>query len=99
VRDRASYEFALTSAAVALEISGEVIEQARIGLGGIGSKPWRATEAETVLRGARPSMAVFREAADAALVGAWPVPGTEFKIELAKRTLVRQLSTVSEVKT
>jgi CO/xanthine dehydrogenase FAD-binding subunit len=97
VRDRVSYEFALTSAAVVLQVEGEVIRAARIGLGGVGSKPWRAREAEQVLQGAPVTVATFREAAEAAVVGAWTVPGTQFKVELAKRTLVRQLETVSEV--
>ncbi|MFF5986662.1 FAD binding domain-containing protein [Prauserella flavalba] len=97
VRDRVSYEFALTSAAVALDIENGMIRDARIGLGGVGSKPWRAAAAEEVLRDAPPGPAVFREAAEAAVTGAWTVPGTEFKVELAKRTLVRQLTTVSEV--
>jgi CO/xanthine dehydrogenase Mo-binding subunit len=97
VRDRVSYEFALTSAAVALEIDDGVIREARIGLGGVGSKPWRAGSAERVLRNQRPTVENFRDAAEAALVGAWTVPGTTFKVELAKRTLVRQLEIVSEV--
>ena len=97
VRDRVSYEFALASAAVALEIDDGVIREARIGLGGVGSKPWRAGGAERVLRNQRPTVENFRDAAEAALVGAWTVPGTAFKVELAKRTLVRQLQTVSEV--
>lgn len=97
VRDRVSYEFALTSAAVALAIEDGVIREARIGLGGVGSKPWRAEGAERVLRDAPATVATFRDAAQAAVVGAWTVPGTAFKVELAKRTLVRQLQIVSEV--
>jgi CO/xanthine dehydrogenase FAD-binding subunit len=97
VRDRVSYEFALTSAAVALQIEDGVIREARIGLGGVGSKPWRAVGAESVLRNASASLASFHAAAEDAVAGAWTVPGTAFKVELAKRTLVRQLQIVSEV--
>jgi xanthine dehydrogenase YagS FAD-binding subunit len=98
VRDRASYEFALTSAAVALAIDNGVIAQARVALGGVGTIPWRAPEAEAVLRGAPVSAEVFRAAADAAIHDAFTVPGTAFKLELAKRTLVRILETVTERK-
>ena len=97
VRDRVSYEFALTSAAVVLEIEDGVIREARIGLGGVGSKPWRAEGAERILRNRQPTVENFRDAAEAALAGAWTVPDTAFKVELAKRTLVRQLEIVSEV--
>jgi CO/xanthine dehydrogenase FAD-binding subunit len=97
VRDRASYEFALTSAAVALMITDGVIQEARVGLGGVGTIPWRARQAEEVLRGAPARPATFRAAAEAALRGAWTVPGTAFKVELAKRTLVRALQTVAGV--
>ncbi|MEV0068124.1 MULTISPECIES: xanthine dehydrogenase family protein subunit M [unclassified Amycolatopsis] len=97
VRDRVSYEFALVSVAAALEIEDGVVSKARIGLGGVGSKPWRALAAEEVLRGAPATEASYREAADAAVTGAWTVPGTAFKVELAERALVRQLQTVSEM--
>ncbi|MEV6620859.1 xanthine dehydrogenase family protein subunit M [Amycolatopsis sp. NPDC051106] len=96
VRDRVSYEFALVSVAAALEIEDGVVRTARIGLGGVGSKPWRAVAAEEVLRGAPATVASYREAAAAAVTGAWTVPGTAFKVELAQRALVRQLLTVSE---
>jgi CO/xanthine dehydrogenase FAD-binding subunit len=96
VRDRASYEFALASAAVALAVSDGVIADARVALGGVGTVPWRAPEAEAVLRGEAPGAAAFRAAADAAVHDPFTVPGTAFKIELAKRTLVRCLETVSE---
>ncbi|MFF0431728.1 FAD binding domain-containing protein [Streptomyces sp. NPDC004327] len=95
VRDRASYEFALASAGVALVIENGVIRQARVALGGVGTVPWRAREAEEVLRGARAASDVFRAAAQVALAGARPLPGTAFKVELAKRTLVRTLETVA----
>jgi xanthine dehydrogenase YagS FAD-binding subunit len=95
VRDRASYEFALTSAAVALRSEDGVMTDARVALGGVGTIPWRAAAAEEVLIGAAPSTAVFREAAEAAIIDSFIVPGTAFKVELAKRTIVRTLETVS----
>jgi xanthine dehydrogenase YagS FAD-binding subunit len=98
VRDRASYEFALTSAAVALAIDDGVIAEARVALGGVGTIPWRAPEAEELLRCAPVSAELFRSAADAAIHDPFTVPGTAFKIELAKRTLVRVLETVTERK-
>jgi CO/xanthine dehydrogenase FAD-binding subunit len=97
VRDRVSYEFALVSVAAALEIEDGVVRTARIGLGGVGSKPWRAVAAEEVLRDAPATVASYREAAAVAVTGAWTVPGTAFKVELAKRALVRQLLTVAEI--
>ena len=97
VRDRSSYEFALTSAAVALILADGVIREARVGLGGVGTVPWRARGAEEVLRGAPAHLETFRAAAEAALEGAWTVPGTAFKVELGKRTLVRVLQTVAGV--
>ncbi|MEU0786087.1 xanthine dehydrogenase family protein subunit M [Streptomyces sp. NPDC006173] len=95
VRDRASYEFALTSAAVTVVIDGGRIELARVALGGVGTIPWRARDAEEILRGAPPDTATFRAAADAAVAGARPLPGTAFKVDLARRTLVRALETVA----
>lgn len=95
VRDRVSYEFALTSAAVALRIDGGVIEEARVALGGVGTVPWRARSSEELLRGARADENTFRSAAAAALDDARPLPGTAFKVELAARTLVRTLATVA----
>jgi xanthine dehydrogenase YagS FAD-binding subunit len=97
VRDRVSYEFALTSAAVALELEHGSVSRARIGLGGVGTVPWRAYAAEAVLTGAPPAAEAFRAAAESALAGAETVPGTAFKVELAKRTLVRALETASRV--
>ncbi|WP_189186353.1 FAD binding domain-containing protein [Streptomyces albiflavescens] len=95
VRDRVSYEFALTSAGVALVIEDGLIQEARVALGGVGTLPWRAWDAEDVLRGSRADTEVFRSAAEAALEGARPLPGTAFKVDLAKRTLVRTLETVA----
>jgi len=95
VRDRVSYEFALTSAGVALVIEDGVMQEARVALGGVGTIPWRAWDAEDVLEGARMGADSFRSAAEAALEGARPLPGTAFKVDLAKRTLVRTLETVA----
>ena len=91
VRDRASYEFALTSAAVALAIENGVLTDARVALGGVGTIPWRVPAAEAVLRGASLSTRLFRAAADAAIADPFTVSGTAFKVELAKRTIVRTL--------
>jgi xanthine dehydrogenase YagS FAD-binding subunit len=94
VRDRASYEFALTSAAVALETDKEIIVRARVGLGGIATKPWRSHEAEAVLQGRNATRETFEAAAQAALAGARPLRHNKFKVELAKRTLVAALEEV-----
>ena len=96
VRDRASYEFALTSAAAALMIEDGVIIDVRLALGGVGTIPWRAREAEAVLAGAPANNESFRAAAEVALREPFTVPGTEFKVELAKRTIVRTLQTLAE---
>ena len=92
VRDRASYEFALASAAVALDVAGGVIRSARVALGGVGTKPWRSREAEAALAGNPSAEATFRSAAEAAFRGARGSGQNDFKIELGKRTLVRALS-------
>jgi xanthine dehydrogenase YagS FAD-binding subunit len=92
VRDRASYEFALSSAAVGIEVAGGVIRSARIALGGVGTKPWRAHAVESALTGQQPSAEVFRRAADAEMSKAHGYGHNDFKIELAKRTLVRALT-------
>ena len=91
VRDRASYEFALTSVAAALVTDDGLITMARLALGGVGTIPWRAREAEDVLTGAPASDQAFRAAAQAALGDPFIVDGTAFKVELAKRTIVRVL--------
>ena len=92
VRDRASYAFALASAAVALDLHDGTIDEARIALGGVATKPWRAREAERGLAGRRADAASFRAAAEAAMSGAVAHAHNGFKIELAKRTLVRALT-------
>jgi xanthine dehydrogenase YagS FAD-binding subunit len=91
LRDRASYEFALASAAVVISVSGQNISRARIALGGVGTKPWRSAEAEAVLVGQLADKANFRKAAEAALRDAKPQSQNGFKIELAKRCLAHAL--------
>jgi xanthine dehydrogenase YagS FAD-binding subunit len=95
VRDRASYAFALVSVAAALHLEGGKIITARIALGGVAHKPWRAVEAEQALAGKSPEESAFRTAADAALAGARGYEHNTFKIELARRTIVHALTTVS----
>jgi xanthine dehydrogenase YagS FAD-binding subunit len=97
VRDRASYEFALASAAVALEIQNGEIRQARVALGGIGTKPWRSLAAEQTLIGAAATKATYEKAAAAALNGASTHKDNAFKPELARRTLVRALLTTEQL--
>jgi xanthine dehydrogenase YagS FAD-binding subunit len=92
VRDRASFAFALASAAVALDVAGDRIEDARVALGGLATVPWRSRQAEQALIGQRPAPEVFRRAAEAAFAGAVAQPTNRFKIELGKRTLVRALA-------
>lgn len=94
-RDRQSYEFALASAAVILDLNGRKIRKAQIALGGVGTRPWRSPEAERALTGHDATENTFRAAAVAALHGAKPHRDNAFKIELAKRTLIRALQTVT----
>src|SRR5213083_496422 len=91
LRDRASYEFALASAAVVISIAGQNVTRARIALGGVGTKPWRSQEAEAVLVGQPANGANFRRAAEAALRDAKPQSENGFKVELAKRCLTHAL--------
>jgi xanthine dehydrogenase YagS FAD-binding subunit len=91
LRDRASYEFALASAAVVLTIAGGNVTRARIALGGVGTKPWRSPEAEAALTGQAANEANFRKSAEAALRDAKPQSENGFKIELAKRCLAHVL--------
>ncbi|WP_405407338.1 FAD binding domain-containing protein [Streptomyces decoyicus] len=95
VRDRESYEFALASAAVALALEDGVIREARLALGGVATKPWRAHRAEDILVGERADVDVFVRAAAAELAPARTRPMNGFKAELARRTLVRALQTVA----
>ena len=98
VRDRASYEFALTSAAATLLIEDGTVVRARLALGGVGTIPWRAQEAEEILHDAPATERTFRAAAKAALHDRFTVPGTAFKVQLAERTIVRILHSVSAIR-
>jgi xanthine dehydrogenase YagS FAD-binding subunit len=91
LRDRASYEFALTSAAVVFATANGNITLARVALGGVGTKPWRSAEAEAALAGKPANDSTFRQAAEAALRDAKPQSENKFKIELAKRCLIHAL--------
>ena len=91
VRDRASYEFALVSVAVALDLSGSKIRAARLALGGVGTKPWRCFDAEKALV----SGAGHEHAAQLALQGAHPYEHNAFKVKMAHRAILRALETVS----
>jgi xanthine dehydrogenase YagS FAD-binding subunit len=94
VRDRASYAFALVSVAAAVDLENGTIRDVRIALGGVAHKPWRAAEAETLLRGQAVSSELLARAGEAAVHGAKPYPGNAFKVELAQRAVVRALQTV-----
>ncbi|MFH8662371.1 FAD binding domain-containing protein [Streptomyces afghaniensis] len=94
VRDRQSYEFALTSAAVALHVRGGVIREAKVAAGGVGTVPWKLPAVERHLIGERPSDALWKAAAEKAAAGARPLSGNRFKVELLKRTVERQLRIV-----
>jgi xanthine dehydrogenase YagS FAD-binding subunit len=96
VRDRASYEFALASAAVVLDLDGRTIRAARIGSGGVATKPWRPLEAESFLNGRQATDETFRAAAEIALAGAVGRTHNRFKIELATRTIARALTTARD---
>src|SRR5438874_9780813 len=91
VRDRASYEFALASAVVALDLDDGRVREARIALGGVATVPWRATAAESALKGKAITEATTKAAADAAFSGAQTYEHNAFKVELGKRTLMRAL--------
>lgn len=89
IRDRQSYEFALASAAVALDMDGDIVREAHIALGGVATVPWRAREAEAQLAGQKLDDSVLKAAADAAFAEAKPHAHNAFKVELGKRTLIR----------
>jgi len=91
LRDRASYEFALASAAVVAHVEGGHIRSVRVAMGGVGTRPWRSHEAEAALDGKAANSANFHAAAEAALRGAKTHPENSFKVELAKRCVVRAL--------
>ena len=91
LRDRTSYAFALVSVAAALQVEGGAIREARLALGGVAHKPWRDRDAEAMLRGQAPGAELFRAVADKVLADAQGFPGNRFKIELARRAVVRAL--------
>lgn len=95
VRDRASFAFALISAAAVLVADGDRVREARIAFGGLAHKPWRATHAEEALRGAPLTEEAFREAADAELSDAQPLPDNGFKIPMTRNTLAALLRELS----
>jgi xanthine dehydrogenase YagS FAD-binding subunit len=97
VRDRQSYEFALASAAVALDLKDGVVNEARIALGGVATKPWRARGAETVLTGQNLNDATVRRAAQAAFAGARVGGGNAYKRELGQRTLIRAVMQAAQM--
>ena len=91
VRDRASYAFALVSVAAALDTKGGFITEARIAMGGVAHKPWRALEAEKFLKGKKADETNFKAAADAEMKNAKPLEHNKFKVELGRRAIVRAL--------
>src|ERR1700751_3165074 len=95
LRDRASYEFALASAAVVARVEGGHIRYVRVAMGGVGTKPWRSHEAEAALMGKPANAATFKAAAEAAMAKAKPHKDNAFKVELARRCLVRSLKTAT----
>jgi xanthine dehydrogenase YagS FAD-binding subunit len=92
LRDRASYEFALSSAALIAVVNGGKLDFVRVALGGVGTKPWRSLEAERVLHGKPADEKIFRQAAEAALHGAQPQSENGFKVQLAKRCITHALT-------
>jgi xanthine dehydrogenase YagS FAD-binding subunit len=92
IRERTSFAFTVVSAATALRIDEGMIRHVRLALGGVAAKPWRARAAEEILSGSTPDNAAFRGAAEAALADAKPSGDNRFKIELARRTIVRALT-------
>jgi xanthine dehydrogenase YagS FAD-binding subunit len=96
LRDRASYEFALSSAAVVAEISGGKISYIRVAMGGVGTKPWRSHEAEAALLHQPAEMAVFHRAGTAAVREARPQSENGFKVELTKRCIAHALTLATQ---
>lgn len=96
VRDRSSYAFALVSVAASIEIGDGVVSRARVALGGVAPKPWRAWRVEEALQGAAPTTGNFLAAADVELRDAHPLAHNAFKVELARRTIVAVLDELSE---
>jgi xanthine dehydrogenase YagS FAD-binding subunit len=96
LRDRASYEFALASAAVVISVADGNVTRARVAMGGIGAKPWRTKEIEEALEGQPATQESFRRAAEVALQGARPQSENAFKVELAKRCLTHALKLATQ---
>jgi xanthine dehydrogenase YagS FAD-binding subunit len=96
LRDRASYEFALSSAAVVVQMDGSTIKRARVALGGVGTVPWRSPEAEQALEGKPANQETFQSAGKAALAGAHPLHDNAFKVKLAQLCLTRALTVVTQ---
>lgn len=96
VRDRPSYAFALVSVAAALEMDGENIKDIRVALGGVAHKPWRLPEVEKDYFGQKPTRKNFEELAEKLIAGAKGFGNNDFKIDLAKKTIVRALLTALE---
>src|SRR5580692_8361547 len=96
LRDRASYEFALSSAAFVAVVNGGKLDYIRVALGGVGTRPWRSLEAERVLHGKAADEKLFRQAAEAALHGARPQSQNAFKIPLAKRCITHALTLATQ---
>jgi xanthine dehydrogenase YagS FAD-binding subunit len=91
IRDRESYQFALTSAAVALHLEGDIVRDVRIALGGVATVPWRAREAEELLKGKSLDNAAAAKGAQAAFAGAKPRRHNAFKVPVGQQTVVRAL--------
>jgi xanthine dehydrogenase YagS FAD-binding subunit len=96
VRDRSSYAFALVSVAAALELDGDLVADARVALGGVAPKPWRAWRIEEALRGRPATEANFLEAADAEMADARPLADNAFKIDLTRRTVAAVLQQLTD---
>ena len=94
----ASFAFALASAAVALEMEGDQVREARVALGGVASKPWRCPEVERALKGQRATREVFEKVAALSVVGAKSTKDNAFKSPLVQRTLVRALEQARDVR-
>lgn len=98
IRDRQSYQFALASVAIALDLDGDIVRDVRIALGGVATVPWRAWDAEDILRGKVLNDETARRAADVAFAGAEPREHNAFKIPLGKAAVVRALLETKEMK-
>jgi xanthine dehydrogenase YagS FAD-binding subunit len=98
IRDRQSYQFALASAAVALDLDGDSVREARIALGGVATIPWRAHDAEAAMRGKRLDETVATSAADAAFANAHARGHNEVKLPLGRQTLIRALLETRDMK-